>query len=154
MEPRDLDTLTLASLAGSAADRYVLAQLAADGHRVKRSHGFVFQRLLVTQPTIGELAASLGITQQGASKQVVELEELGYVERIPSPHDARVRVVRLTDAGRRVIDAARALRRDFEDELVARFGAASVAAAHDVLALMLDLDGTGDLVRGRAVPLD
>ena len=51
------------------------------GHRgVKASHGYVIQRLIEEEPTIGALAASLGMTQ-GASKQVNDLESLGFVER-------------------------------------------------------------------------
>ena len=93
------------------------------------SHGYVFQRLLVATPTITELALDLGITQQGASKSVAELETLGYVERRVAGHDNRVRTVHLTDQGHQAIAAGRAVRAEFLDRLRQAVSADELAGA-------------------------
>lgn len=142
MELTSIDVGTLASLAGTAAARDVLTAMAADGHDgVRVSHGYVFQRLLEGEPTIGELAAALGITQQGASKHVAELERLGYAERIPDAADQRTRRVRITALGRQAIDAGRRARAALEARLIAACGIDDVAAARRTLAALLELTG-------------
>jgi DNA-binding MarR family transcriptional regulator len=154
VEATDLDLATLASLTGPGAARLLLERLAEAGHPgVRVSHGYVFQRLVADEPTIGALAASLGITQQGASKQVGELEQLGYVERIATDGDQRARRVRLTAAGRAVVEAGRADRARLEAEVVARVGEDTVRAAKQALAALLDLAGLDDRIRTRSVPL-
>src|SRR5690242_13181021 len=100
MEPAEIDLAALTSVAGGGVVRAVIERMAADGLAgIKPSHGYVIQRLVDDQPTISSLAASLGMTQQGASKQVRDLERLGYVERVAVPGDQRARRVRLTDSG-------------------------------------------------------
>jgi DNA-binding MarR family transcriptional regulator len=108
--------------------------------------------LLDAEPTISALATSLGMTQQGASKQVLDLERLGYAERVSVAGDQRARSVRLTDRGREMVDAARAIREDIERQVVQRAGAARVAHAKEVLAVLLDLLDLKTPVERRAVP--
>ena len=154
MDPRDIDLPTLTSLAGNGVVRRLLADLAREGFvGVRVSHGYVFQRLVDAEPTITELAESLGMTQQGASKQVRDLEDLGFVERRPVPGDARARRVRLTERGRGVVDAGRRARAALEAELVDRVGVQDVRVAREVLAALLRLTGLEDDARGRRVPL-
>jgi len=48
-----------------------------------------------------ELARRARMTKQGMMLVVDELEERGYVRRVPDPEDARAKIVRLTARGRR-----------------------------------------------------
>lgn len=48
-----------------------------------------------------ELARRARMTKQGMMLLVDELEERGYVRRVPDPGDARAKIVRLTARGRR-----------------------------------------------------
>ena len=154
MDPHDIDLPTLTSLAGNGVVRRLLADLGEEGYAgVRVSHGYVFQRLVDAEPTITALAESLGMTQQGASKQVRELEALGFVERRPVPGDARARSVRLTDRGWGVVEAGRRARAALEAEVVGRVGADDVRTARAVLLSLLELTGLGEDVRGRTVPL-
>lgn len=154
MDISRLDLVTLASLAGEAASRLVLERLRAAGHNgVRVSHGYVFQRLLVEEPTVGELAEALGMTQQGASKHVIQLEESGWAERFDDPADRRVRRVRLTDAGRRLIQDARGIRAELDDAVATRVGAQALEAARSALAELLDLADPEQRARHRRVPL-
>ncbi|MCD0483682.1 MarR family winged helix-turn-helix transcriptional regulator [Streptacidiphilus sp. ASG 303] len=150
--PADLDTGTLSLLAGFAAADLVQAALAREGFGDLRfSHGYVFQQLVAADPTVGDLAAALGMTQQGASKAVAELEGLGYTERVPDPRDARVRRVRLTPRGRAAVEAARRARADLEDRLARRWGAGRLAEVRELLAGLLEETGGADAVRRRQV---
>ncbi|MER5326754.1 MarR family winged helix-turn-helix transcriptional regulator [Streptosporangium roseum] len=76
------------------------AELARQGHPDMRPmHGFVFQAIGVDGTTAAELGRRLGVSKQAAGKTVDALERLGYVERGSDPHDARRKVVRLTEHG-------------------------------------------------------
>ena len=154
MEPVELDLPTLTSLVGNGVVRELLNRMERDGLTgVRPSHGYLIQRLVEDEPTVSGLASSLGITQQGASKQVRELEGLGYVERRQLPGDGRVRGVRLTARGREVLEAGRRARAELEAELVARVGEKDAQTARRVLAALLEIIGLGDDVRRRTVPL-
>ncbi len=69
--------------------------------------------------TLGELARSAGMDAASTGRQVRKLEDLGFVDRVPSAGDARVVVVGITDAGRdarrRIADVLDAHLRDVLD---------------------------------------
>jgi DNA-binding MarR family transcriptional regulator len=139
LDPADIDLATLAFLAGSAGNNYLLKKLhdaGFDGIRI--SHGYVIQRLVDDEPTVGELAEQLGITQQAASKTVAELEGLGYVTRHLDAGDSRVRRVRLTERGRTMLAHSRADRRALERSVRGELGEAK-------RALVSLLDATGSI---------
>ncbi len=153
MEPNELDLPTLASLAGGGVVHVILDRIEAAGFAgVKPSHGYVIQRLVDDEPTISALAESLGMTQQGASKQVRDLEMLGYVERVVAPGDQRARRVRLTPSGRGMLDTARKVRADIEAEVLEQVGARKLAAAKAALSALLTISRLDDRVRNRTVP--
>jgi DNA-binding MarR family transcriptional regulator len=151
IEPQ-LDVATLAFLAGSAANDALLQEIRRGGHPGLRiSHGYVFQRLVAGEPTIGELAETLGVTQQAASKVAVELEQLGYVERRGDPSDRRVTRLSFTDAGAAAVATARRARSGLQRALADRVEAEDLAAAHRVLtALLIQVDGR-NAVQSRSV---
>jgi DNA-binding MarR family transcriptional regulator len=153
VEPTEIDLPTLSALAGGGVVRWLLGQLAEEGHDgVRPSHGYVIQRLVDDEPTIGALADALGMTQQGASKQVKDLERLGYAERVPVPGDQRARRVRLTASGRAVVESARRARTRLEGELTDRVGTDAVATTKQTMAAFLDVLGLDERVRTRTVP--
>jgi DNA-binding MarR family transcriptional regulator len=53
-----------------------------------------------------ELADRLGVTPSGVARQLQPLERIGLVGREPHLRDARLALVTLTEAGRRVADEA------------------------------------------------
>ncbi len=69
---------------------------------------------------LGELARATGMDAASTGRQVRKLEELGFVDRVPSPADARVVVVEITPAGRdarrRVAEVLDAHLRDVLDQ--------------------------------------
>ncbi len=50
-----------------------------------------------------DLAERLGITPSGVARQLAPLERRGLVGRESHPHDARLAIVVLTDAGKRIV---------------------------------------------------
>lgn len=54
-----------------------------------------------------ELARRSRMTKQGMMLLVDDLEQRGYVRRVPDPEDARAKLVRLTARGRRYVAEAR-----------------------------------------------
>jgi DNA-binding MarR family transcriptional regulator len=53
-----------------------------------------------------DLANQLGITPSGVARQLAPLERMGLVGRESNARDARLALVVLTDAGRRILDHA------------------------------------------------
>jgi DNA-binding MarR family transcriptional regulator len=69
-------------------------------------HGFAFARISSGGATTADLAEHLGVTKQAAAQLVAELVGKGYVLRRPHPHDARARLLELTEEGRAATRAA------------------------------------------------
>jgi DNA-binding MarR family transcriptional regulator len=105
------------------------------------------------QPTIGELAELLEVTQQAASKSVVELETLGYVRREADPTDSRRRRIVLTDQGRDAVATSRRFRSELERALIDELGERNVDDTRRVLVALLRHLGATDAVAARRVPL-
>jgi DNA-binding MarR family transcriptional regulator len=101
----------------------------------------VIQNLIDETPTVGELAGRLGVTQQAASKVVVEMEAMGLVTRVSDPADSRVRRVTLTPHGQALLTAGRKARAALEQAVATEVG--DLAAAKRTLLSLLD--HTGDL---------
>jgi DNA-binding MarR family transcriptional regulator len=142
VNPAELDLPTLVSLAGAAVNQHLLRQLHESGFAgVRTSHGYVIQNLIDEAPTVGELAGRLGVTQQAASKIVVEMEGMGLVARVPDSSDSRVRRVTLAPQGQGLLSAGRAARAALEQTVAAEVG--DLAAAKR--ALLSLLTQTGDL---------
>jgi DNA-binding MarR family transcriptional regulator len=105
------DPVLLLTAAAAQANHAIIEQLRADGFGDTRyADGFVIQHLVPGPRPVGDLAPLLAVTQQAASKLIVDLERRGYVQRRPSETDGRVKLVELTDRGVAVVQAARRAR--------------------------------------------
>jgi DNA-binding MarR family transcriptional regulator len=129
-------------LLGSAYQGFVIelnAHLADAGFSgVSASYGYVFRALLAGDLTATKLGAKLGITTQGAAKLVDDMERTGYIEKHADPGDARVKLLRLSEQGRRAVAEARRFHQAFEDRLASRHGATQVAELRRLLVAMAD----------------
>jgi DNA-binding MarR family transcriptional regulator len=124
------------------------ARLRAQGWpELRPSHGCVFggMRPEGVRPT--DLAERARITKQSVGEIVGDLEELGWVERIPDPADRRAKLVRLTARGQAVQNAARATFAEIEAEWGERIGKKKVA---DLRAALEELSLLPPLVLPRA----
>jgi DNA-binding MarR family transcriptional regulator len=147
-----LDTPLIVMLSGWAVTDEIQRRLDADGFDDTRSaDGVIFQYLIQGSKKISELADLLGVSQQGASKAVADLERRGYVVRRRDPEDARARRVELTSRGEAAIAAGRRHRAELNDELVEQFGSRRLTAARNVLKELLEQLGADAVVRCRRV---
>jgi DNA-binding MarR family transcriptional regulator len=76
---------------------------------------------------VTELAERLGVTKQAVSQALDDLEQLGIVERVADPADARARLVRFTERGRAGLLDGLAILRELEAECAAAIGASRMA---------------------------
>jgi DNA-binding MarR family transcriptional regulator len=96
--------------------------------------------------TITALARRGGVTRQAASQQLASLEGRGYVERQPSPDDARAVIIGQTAKGRRLLRDAIDTVSMIEAEYAEHLGADRLAALKDTLtALVSHIDPQGTL---------
>jgi DNA-binding MarR family transcriptional regulator len=121
--PSSSDLVLLFTALHAACDADVTLRTASAGFpELRPAHGYVFQHLIVGPKTVTELARRLGMTVQGASKLVIELERLGYVSRDPDTDDHRNRNVTLTPRGWAAIEAGREARAAVTAELCGVLG--------------------------------
>ncbi len=66
----------------------------------------IFENLDPDGTRLTVIAGRAGLTHQSVGEVVSELEQRGYVERVPDPADRRARLVRLTPDGRRLVRIA------------------------------------------------
>jgi DNA-binding MarR family transcriptional regulator len=152
LDPSALDLGHLALFVGFGYADAVQTELERAGFgELTFSHGFVFQHLIDGERTIGELSARLSVTQQAASKVIGELERMGYVERVRDPEDARIHRVRLSERGRRSVQASRRARVRLSRKLAKLYGAPAIDEARALLAKVLEELGGAEAVRGRRV---
>src|SRR5947208_3304600 len=87
----------------------LIQNLAERGYTdVRAGYSAVFMNIDRRAGTrLTELARRARMTKQGMMLLVDELEERGYVRRVPDPEDGRAKVVKLTARGRRCVGEAR-----------------------------------------------
>ena len=100
---------------------------------IRPSHGCVFGGMGAEGARLTDLAERSRITKQSVGEIVSDLEQLGYVERIPDPADKRAKLVRLTPRGQEVQDAALETFAQIEAEWGQRIGKKKVAALRATL---------------------
>ncbi len=93
----------------------LLRELIAAEESVLATHeltmwGYVVLLALDRSPmrTQAALASTIGADKTRIIGTLDELQEAGHIDRLPDPEDRRVRLLAITDAGRRVKDAAQA----------------------------------------------
>ncbi len=116
LEQRAHDALAAAGITDiTLAQARLAARIGPDGTRVS------------------ELAERARITKQSAGFLVRQLEETGYVERVPDPSDGRAQLVRLTQRADRVVAVANAEVERALGEWADHVGAERLRLVHEVL---------------------
>jgi DNA-binding MarR family transcriptional regulator len=116
-------------------------RLAGEGYPdIRPGHGCVFRFIDSDGTRLTELAERAACTKQALGEVVAQLEQFGYVERLPDPDDGRAKIIRLT---RRGDDARRAALRIFagiEHRWGEEVGPERVAALRETLEAVLDAE--------------
>jgi DNA-binding MarR family transcriptional regulator len=130
----EIPLIGLLTLVQRALQDELHARLRARGWpEVRPSHGCVFGGMRPEGARLTDLAEQARITKQSVGEIVTDLEQLGWVERVPDPADKRAKLVRLTKRGQEVQDAARATFAEIESEWGERIGKKKVAGLRATL---------------------
>lgn len=114
---------------------------------IRISHGCVFGNIDPEGTRLTELAERARMTKQSVGEVTSDLEQRGYVERVPDPSDGRAKIIRLTERGRAAQALGIGLIDELEQEWGERFGAERVAALREALETI-----TGEGARRVVVP--
>jgi DNA-binding MarR family transcriptional regulator len=100
---------------------------------IRISHGCVFGNIDQAGTRLTDLAERARMTKQSVGEVTSDLEQRGYVERVPDPSDGRAKIIRLTERGHAAQALGVGLIDELEQEWADRFGADRVAALRDAL---------------------
>lgn len=104
-------------------ERRLHAGLHAAGlTEIRPTHHAVLRHLGVDGTRASELAERSGLTRQGLTQIIDDLEALGYVARRPDPQDRRAKLVVYTDRGLHGYRAGRQAIAQMEREFAALLG--------------------------------
>jgi len=73
------------------------------------------------------------MTKQSVGEVTSDLEQRGYLERVPDPSDGRAKIIRLTDRGRAAQALGQGVIDEIEQEWAERFGEERIAGFRDAL---------------------
>jgi DNA-binding MarR family transcriptional regulator len=138
------DLAILLNQAFAALKEEMHAEMAQAGYDdLGSSFGYVF-RLLEHEPrNLSQVAASLGMTPQGALKIVNDMLEKGYLQRRDDPSDGRTKLLVLTQRARKAMACASGFQASVEQALVDECGKQKVSAMRSVLAALAARGGAG-----------
>ena len=100
---------------------------------IRISHGCVFGNIDPEGTRLTDLAERARMTKQSVGEVTSDLEQRGYVERVPDPSDGRAKIIRLTERGHEALVTGRGLIDDIERDWAERFGEERIAALRDAL---------------------
>ncbi|OBF10934.1 MarR family transcriptional regulator [Mycobacterium sp. ACS4331] len=83
---------------------------------------------------ITDIAKAADVSKNAIGQLVTDLEDLGYLERVPDPDDARAKIVRYTAAGRALIADARDIGAELDADVEAVIGPERMAQLKDILS--------------------
>jgi DNA-binding MarR family transcriptional regulator len=89
---------------------------------LRPAHGCVFGNIDQPGARLTELADRSGLTKQSVGEAVADLEQLGFVERVPDPEDGRAKIIRLTSHGADALATAEEIFSDIEARFAAEVG--------------------------------
>src|SRR5689334_18609513 len=131
-EVHHTEQVPMIRLLGSAVDEFsgeLQRRLREAGlSDIRPGHGCVFGTIGSDGSRLTDLALRACMTKQSVAEATNDLEDLGYVERVPDPDDGRVKIIRLTQRGREAQAIGRRLIDDIEREWAERYGQERIAA--------------------------
>jgi DNA-binding MarR family transcriptional regulator len=100
---------------------------------IRPGHGCVFGTIDPQGSRLTDLAQRANMTKQSVGEAASDLEEHGYLERVPDPNDGRAKIIRLTEKGREAQAIGRQLIDELERDWAERHGEERIAALRDAL---------------------
>ena len=123
----------------AVVDAEIQAALAEQGFdEIQPGHHTVLRHLGEEGARPSDLAVKAGITRQGVTKTLDDLERLGLVVREPDPADGRGVVVRYTPRGLAGLQVARTRMNELEGRYASHVGGQRWRTTRDVLEVLFD----------------
>ncbi len=117
---------------------------AAGQPELRPVHLTLMPHLDIEGTRLTELAARMGISKQGVSQIVADLEQMGVVERRPDPSDGRARLVRFTRRGEEALLRGLGVLERLEAQLARGIGKAGMQRLRlGLAALLAELEKPG-----------
>jgi DNA-binding MarR family transcriptional regulator len=140
LEPRPFRLFSAVAIAGRLVQDFY--QASAARHGLSAPDFFLLAELRRRgrpfEATPGELTQVLVRSTGGTTKQLDRLAAAGHITRIPNPKDRRSNIVRLTNRGRHLIDAALQDHLEAETVLTDGIDPADIEPCIDVLWTLVD----------------
>lgn len=103
---------------------------------IRITHGCVFGNIDPEGTRLTDLAERAFMTKQSVGEVVSDLEQRGYVERVPDPSDGRAKIIRLTERGHEARALGLGIIAEVEQAWAERYGAERVAALREALEVI------------------
>jgi DNA-binding MarR family transcriptional regulator len=121
--------------------RELFAELGALGFRdVRPRHGAVTAYLTEEGVRLSRISELTGRNKQTLGAIVDELEELGYVAKVPDPDDRRARLIKPTERGLVLLRQARKVMDDMEERRARDMGVEAYRDFKQTLARLVGRD--------------
>jgi DNA-binding MarR family transcriptional regulator len=138
--PGQVPLVGLLNRSGQLMDERLFSELRAAGYpELRPGHACVFGNIERGGSRLTDIAERAQITKQAVGEAASELEQIGYLERVPDETDRRAKILRLTERGQKAQDEGYAIIRRVERELADAYGVEFVnalrAALEDYTAL-------------------
>jgi DNA-binding MarR family transcriptional regulator len=113
---RHLPLVALLNQLGGAVGGELFGRLTQLGFaELRPAHGCVFGNIDENGGSrLTELADRSGLTKQSVGEAVADLEQRGFVERVPDPADGRAKIIQLTAHGREALNASQEIFADID----------------------------------------
>lgn len=102
------------------------------------THTSLLANLDIDGTRITTLAERAGVTKQAMGQLVDDLEQRGYVKRVPDPSDGRATRVIFTSLGRQFLQDAYYVKQETEAEYIAIVGEEGMNQLRRLLSALLD----------------
>lgn len=122
-----------------AMEERILAAVVEAGFPITLAQAKLAQRIDAEGSRLGRLAEAAQVTKQSAGYLVDQLEEAGYVERVPDPLDARAVLVRIAERGRQAIAVAQVEEGRIETEWTSHVGAEALESMRATLLKLREI---------------
>jgi DNA-binding MarR family transcriptional regulator len=124
----------LLQLTHDVFERELYPALQAAGYGdLRPGHACVFGTITPEGARLTVLADRAQLTKQAVGEVVSELEQRGYVERVPDPSDGRAKIIRLTERGEAAWKVGWSVLQEIRGRWEQRYGKERVATMIDLL---------------------
>ncbi len=104
---------------------------------VRVAHTTLLPHVDLEGTRLTDLAARLGVTKQAAGQLVDELVEMGMLERVPDPADARAKLVRFSKQGRAGLFEGLVVLKELERDVANVIGEGKMKTLHEALTAIV-----------------